>query len=244
MPARRTLLGAGARSLITLKACTYWPTGGIVAAPTTSLPEQLGGTRNWDYRFCWLRDATLILLELMDSGFYDEAQEWREWLLRAVAGSPEQVQIMYGIAGERRLTEWEVPWLPGYEGSAPVRIGNAAHGQLQLDVFGEVMDALHQARCNGIAASESGWALQQAFLAHLERVWTEPDEGLGSCAVGAGTSPIPRSWRGSPSIGRSRARRSSLSQVRSTAGGRSRWLFTPTSAGAASTRARKLRSVL
>jgi GH15 family glucan-1,4-alpha-glucosidase len=166
------------RSLITLKACTYWPTGGIVAAPTTSLPEQLGGGRNWDYRFCWLRDATLILLELMDSGFYDEAQEWREWLLRAVAGSPEQVQIMYGIAGERRLTEWEVPWLPGYEGSAPVRIGNAAHGQLQLDVFGEVMDALHQARCNGIAASESGWALQQAFLAHLEDVWTEPDEGL------------------------------------------------------------------
>jgi GH15 family glucan-1,4-alpha-glucosidase len=166
------------RSLITLKACTYWPTGGIVAAPTTSLPEQLGGTRNWDYRFCWLRDATLILLELMDSGFYDEAQEWREWLLRAVAGSPEQVQIMYGIAGERRLTEWEVPWLPGYEGSAPVRIGNSAHGQVQLDVFGEVMDALHQARCNGIAASESGWALQQAFLAHLERVWTEPDEGI------------------------------------------------------------------
>jgi GH15 family glucan-1,4-alpha-glucosidase len=166
------------RSLITLKACTYWPTGGIVAAPTTSLPEQLGGVRNWDYRFCWLRDATLILLELMDAGFYDEAQEWREWLLRAVAGSPEQVQIMYGIGGERRLTEWEVPWLPGYEGSAPVRIGNAAHGQLQLDVFGEVMDALHQARCNGIAASESGWALQQAFLAHLERIWTEPDEGL------------------------------------------------------------------
>jgi len=166
------------RSLITLKACTYWPTGGIIAAPTTSLPEQLGGTRNWDYRFCWLRDATLILLELMDSGFYEEAQEWREWLLRAVAGSPEQVQIMYGIAGERRLTEWEVPWLPGYEGSAPVRIGNGAHGQLQLDVFGEVMDALHQARWNGIAASESGWALQQAFLTHLERVWTEPDEGI------------------------------------------------------------------
>jgi GH15 family glucan-1,4-alpha-glucosidase len=172
------------RSLITLKACTYWPTGGIVAAPTTSLPEQLGGTRNWDYRFCWLRDATLILLELMDSGFYEEAQEWREWLLRAVAGSPEQVQIMYGIAGERRLTEWEVPWLPGYEGSAPVRIGNAAHGQLQLDVFGEVMDALHQARCNGIAASESGWALQQAFLAHLERVWTEPDEGIWELRAG------------------------------------------------------------
>jgi GH15 family glucan-1,4-alpha-glucosidase len=166
------------RSLITLKACTYLPTGGIVAAPTTSLPEQLGGVRNWDYRFCWLRDATLILLELMDGGYRDEAQAWREWLLRAVAGSPDQVQIMYGIAGERRLTEWEVPWLPGYEGSAPVRIGNAAHGQLQLDVFGEVMDALHQARCHGIAASDSGWALQQAILSHLERIWVEPDEGI------------------------------------------------------------------
>src|ERR1700716_2896048 len=166
------------RSLITLKALTYWPTGGIVAAPTTSLPEQLGGVRNWDYRFCWLRDATLTLLALMNAGFGDEALAWREWLLRAVAGSPEQVQIMYGIGGERRLPEWEVPWLPGYEGSKPVRIGNAAHGQLQLDVVGEVMDALHQARCNGLAASESGWALQQAFLAHLERVWTEPDEGI------------------------------------------------------------------
>ena len=166
------------RSLITLKALTYWPTGGMVAAPTTSLPEQLGGVRNWDYRFCWLRDATLTLLALMNGGYGDEAQAWREWLLRAVAGSPEQVQIMYGIAGERRLTEWEVPWLPGYEGAAPVRIGNAAHGQLQLDVFGEVMDALHQARCNGLAASESGWAVQLALLSHLERVWTQPDEGI------------------------------------------------------------------
>ena len=134
--------------------------------------------RNWDYRFCWLRDATLTLLALMDAGYHDEAQAWREWLLRAVAGSPDQVQIMYGIAGERRLTEWEVPWLPGYEGSAPVRIGNAAHGQLQLDVYGEVMDALHQARCHGIAASESGWALQQALLDHLESVWAQPDEGI------------------------------------------------------------------
>src|SRR5712691_3422639 len=166
------------RSLITLKALTYWPTGGIVAAPTTSLPEQLGGARNWDYRFCWLRDATLTLLALMDAGFYDEAQSWRDWLLRAVAGSPEQVQIMYGLSGERRLTEWEGPWLPGYQGSAPVRIGNAAHGQRQLDVFGEVMDALHQARRHGLAASESGWAMQQAFLSYLERIWTEPDEGM------------------------------------------------------------------
>src|SRR3984893_16749755 len=166
------------RSLITLKALTYWPTGGIVAAPTTSLPEQLGGVRNWDYRFCWLRDATLTLLALMNAGFGDEALAWREWLLRAVAGSPEQVQIMYGISGERRLTEWEVPWLPGYEGAIPVRVGNAAFKQLQLDVFGEVMDALHQARHFGLAASESGWAVELALLKHLERVWTEPDEGI------------------------------------------------------------------
>jgi GH15 family glucan-1,4-alpha-glucosidase len=166
------------RSLITLKACTYAATGGIVAAPTASLPEHLGGVRNWDYRFCWLRDATLILLALMHAGYSDEAQAWREWLLRAVAGSPEQVQIMYGIAGERRLTEWELPWLPGYENSKPVRIGNAAYGQLQLDVFGEVMDALHQARCQGLAVSESGWALQCAFLSYLERIWPERDEGI------------------------------------------------------------------
>ena len=134
--------------------------------------------RNWDYRYCWLRDATLTLLALMNAGFFDEAHAWRAWLLRAVAGSPEQVQIMYGIAGERRLTEWEVPWLPGHAGSAPVRIGNAAHGQLQLDVFGEVMDAMHQARCNGLAATDSGWAMQLAFLSHLERIWREPDEGI------------------------------------------------------------------
>jgi GH15 family glucan-1,4-alpha-glucosidase len=134
--------------------------------------------RNWDYRFCWLRDATLTLLALMDAGFYDEAHSWREWLVRAVAGSPQQVQIMYGIAGERRLTELEVPWLPGYEDSRPVRIGNAACSQLQLDVFGEVMDALYQARCKGLAASVSGWGLQLELLSHLERVWTEPDAGI------------------------------------------------------------------
>jgi GH15 family glucan-1,4-alpha-glucosidase len=166
------------RSLITLKALTYGPTGGIVAAPTTSLPEHLGGPRNWDYRFCWLRDATLSLLALMNEGFYEEAEAWREWLLRAIAGSPEQLQVIYGITGDRRLTEWEVPWLPGYEGSRPVRIGNAAHAQLQLDIFGEVMDTLHQARRGGLAASESGWALQLALLRYLEQVWREPDESI------------------------------------------------------------------
>jgi GH15 family glucan-1,4-alpha-glucosidase len=166
------------RSLITLRALIYAPTGGIVAAPTTSLPEQIGGTRNWDYRFCWLRDATLTLLALMDAGHFDEAIAWREWLLRAIAGSPGQLQIMYGVAGERRLSEWEVPWLPGYEGSAPVRIGNAAHPQLQLDVYGEVMDALHQARKGGIARSDTAWALQRALLEHLEEIWEQPDFGL------------------------------------------------------------------
>jgi GH15 family glucan-1,4-alpha-glucosidase len=131
------------RSLITLKALTYAPTGGLVAAPTTSLPEWIGGPRNWDYRYCWLRDATLTLLALMDAGFFEEGRSWREWLLRAVAGRPSQIQIMYGLAGERRLPEWGIDWLPGYEGSRPVRVGNAAAAQLQLDVFGEVMDALH-----------------------------------------------------------------------------------------------------
>jgi GH15 family glucan-1,4-alpha-glucosidase len=166
------------RSLITLKALTYAPTGGIVAAPTTSLPERIGGVRNWDYRYCWLRDATFTLLAFMDGGYYDEAKSWREWLLRAVAGSPAQMQIMYGIAGERRLPEMQVGWLPGYEGSAPVRIGNAAAAQLQLDVYGELMDALYQACKGGLARHDAAWDLQRALLGHLEKVWQQPDEGI------------------------------------------------------------------
>ncbi len=166
------------RSLITLKALTYAPTGGIVAAPTTSLPEQLGGPRNWDYRFCWLRDATLTLLAFMNAGYYSEAEAWRDWLLRAAAGAPSQLQIMYGLAGERRLPEFDVPWLTGYEGSQPVRIGNAAHGQLQLDVFGEVMDALHQAQRGGLHESEPAWAFQREMLEHLITIWQEPDQGI------------------------------------------------------------------
>ena len=169
------------RSLITLKALTYWPTGGIVAAPTTSLPEHLGGTRNWDYRFCWLRDATLTLLGLMNAGYDQEANDWREWLLRAVAGSPEQVQIMYGISGERRLTEWEVPWLPGYENSAPVRIGNAGYRQRQLDVFGEVMDALHQARSQRIGGQRIRLGIADCFPCPSGEHLGRPGQGnLGS----------------------------------------------------------------
>ncbi|HEU4730816.1 MAG TPA: glycoside hydrolase family 15 protein [Kofleriaceae bacterium] len=166
------------RSLITLKGLTYAPTGGIVAAPTTSLPETLGGIRNWDYRFCWLRDATLTLLALMNAGYFDEAAAWRDWLVRAVAGAPEQAQIMYGIAGEHRLIELTLDWLPGYEGARPVRIGNAAHDQLQLDVYGEVMDALYQAYRGGVPASTEAWALQCQLLQHLEKIWRLPDRGI------------------------------------------------------------------
>jgi GH15 family glucan-1,4-alpha-glucosidase len=169
---------AVSRSLITLKALTYAPTGGIVASPTTSLPEELGGVRNWDYRFCWLRDATLTLLALMNAGYYDEAQAWRDWLLRAAAGSPSQLQIMYGLAGERRLSEYEVSWLPGYERSSPVRIGNAAHGQLQLDVYGEVIDTLFQGKRGGLDTRPPDWNFLRAILDHLEQVWSRPDEGL------------------------------------------------------------------
>ncbi len=166
------------RSLITLKALTHHRTGGIVAAATTSLPEEIGGVRNWDYRFCWLRDSTFTLYALMEAGFTDEAKAWRDWLLRAVAGSPEQMQIMYGVAGERRLTEFELPELPGYEGSQPVRIGNAASEQLQLDVYGEVLDSFYQARRIGLEKLEAGWNLERALVSHLENIWMKPDDGI------------------------------------------------------------------
>ena len=166
------------RSLITLKALTYAPTGGIVAAPTTSLPEHLGGVRNWDYRYCWLRDATFTLYALMLGGYIDEACAWREWLLRAVAGTPSQLNIMYGLAGERRLPEMVLDWLPGYEGSAPVRIGNAAYTQFQLDLYGELMDTMYQARRNGLHPDENAWRVERALMDYLESAWKEPDNGI------------------------------------------------------------------
>jgi GH15 family glucan-1,4-alpha-glucosidase len=166
------------RSLLTLKALTHHETGGIVAAATTSLPEQIGGSRNWDYRFCWLRDAAYTLYALLESGFTEEAQAWQDWLLRAAAGSPDQLQIMYGLAGERRLTEFELPELPGYEGSQPVRIGNAASEQLQLDVYGEMLDSTYLARHKGMQSNEAGWNLARAAVSHLEVIWTRPDDGI------------------------------------------------------------------
>jgi GH15 family glucan-1,4-alpha-glucosidase len=166
-----------ARSLITLKALTYAPTGGLVAAVTTSLPEQIGGVRNWDYRFCWLRDATSALYALVEGGYVGEARAWREWLLRAVAGAPAQAQIMYGLAGERRLTERELD-LPGYEDSRPVRIGNAAHAQFQLDVYGEVLDTLHAALCAGLAPDENAWRVERELVEFVATAWQEPDEGI------------------------------------------------------------------
>ena len=166
------------RSLITLKALAHWETGGLVAAGTTSLPEKVGGPRNWDYRYCWLRDAAFTLNALVGAGFVDEATAWRQWLLRAAAGAPNDLQVMYGVAGERRLDEYEIPWLPGYEGAAPVRVGNAAARQLQLDVYGEVIAAFYVARRAELAANEASWALECALLSHLESIWREPDEGI------------------------------------------------------------------
>jgi GH15 family glucan-1,4-alpha-glucosidase len=166
------------RSLITLKALTYSPTGGIVAAPTTSLPECLGGVRNWDYRYCWLRDATFTLFALLSSGYTEEACQWRDWLLRAIAGQPHELQTMYSIMGDRRLTEMELDWLPGYQGSRPVRIGNAAHSQFQLDVYGEIFDAFDVAERHGVAAGEDAWRVQQLLMDFLESQWHQPDEGI------------------------------------------------------------------
>lgn len=184
-PADHPWRDAVVRSLITLKTLTFSPTGGIVAAPTTSLPEQLGGVRNWDYRYCWIRDATLTLFSLLDSGYRTEAEAWREWLLRAVAGDPRQLQIMYGLSGERRLMENELPWLPGYEQSTPVRIGNAAFDQLQLDVPGELMDVLHAGRRFDLEFNDSAWNLQKAILKQLEEDWNKADEGIWEVRGGA-----------------------------------------------------------
>ena len=215
-----TYRDAVVRSLITLKALTYRPTGGIVAAATTSLPEDIGGVRNWDYRYCWLRDATITLEALLRTGYLEEAKAWRLWLGRAIAGDPGDIQIMYGVAGERRLAEWEANWLPGYEDSAPVRIGNAAAGQLQLDVYGEVIDALQLSCKSGVHDDRHTWSLQRSLLGFLERHWAEPDEGLwevrgprrhfvhskvmtwvafdraATYAEGAGETELAAKWRG------------------------------------------------
>ena len=180
------------QSLLVLKALTYGPTGGIVAAPTTSLPEHVGGVRNWDYRFCWLRDATLTLLAMLEAGYSDEAEAWRAWLLRAVAGDPADLQIMYGIAGERRLDERELDWLPGFEGSQPVRVGNAASEQLQLDVYGEVLDALYLARKHGVRPTTTPGRSRGSCSRGSRTAGGSPTPASGRCAARAGTSRTPR----------------------------------------------------
>lgn len=166
------------RSLITLKALIYSPTGGIVAAPTTSLPEKIGGAKNWDYRYCWLRDATFTLLALQSGGYNEEARAWRDWLCNSVAGTPQEIQIMYGLSGNRRLTEIELPWLEGYEKSAPVRIGNQAHRQLQLDVYGEVLDAMYQSYRSGLQPNAEAWRIQRGMANHIADHWRQPDQGI------------------------------------------------------------------
>ena len=208
------------RSLITLKALTYEPTGGIVAAPTTSLPEALGGNRNWDYRFCWLRDATLTLESLMRGGYYTEAMAWRDWLMRAVAGDVTKLQIMYGAAGERRLDEWEADWLPGYENSSPVRIGNAASEQYQLDVYGEVMSALYSsAHAEGVHSRSAWEPPAQADRVRREGMARARRRHLGGAVGLAGTSPTPRSWPGWRSTGPcARSRSGPSSRAHSTSG--------------------------
>ena len=180
------------RSLLTLKSLAHWETGGIVAAGTTSLPEQMGGERNWDYRYCWLRDSTFTLIALIGAGFLDEAKAWHQWLLRAVAGSPEDVQTMYGVAGERRLDEFVVHWLPGYKGASPVRVGNAAVKQLQLDVYGEVLDTFYVARRAGLATTEQTWDLECALVEHLKRSGAIPTRASGRCGAEGGNSPTRR----------------------------------------------------
>ena len=166
------------QSMITLRALIYEPSGAIVAAPTTSLPEEIGGPRNWDYRYCWLRDATLTLFALMNGGYVEEAKRWRQWLLRTIGGDPSHIQIMYGIGGEQRIPEFEIPQLPGYEGSKPVRVGNAAAGQLQIDIYGELLDALYQARKRGLTTDDEDWTVQIELLKHLAKVWDQKDEGI------------------------------------------------------------------
>ena len=216
------------RSLVVLKGLTYAPSGGIVAAATTSLPEAIGGPRNWDYRYCWLRDATFSLLSLMGAGYTDEARAWRDWLLRAVAGKPEQAQIMYGPTGKHRLTEEVLDWLPGYEGSRPVRVGNAAHGQFQLDVYGEVLDALHQARVFGIDSRRELAARDRPRCRSSRTRGPSPMTASGRCAAAVSGSPTAGSWRGSPSIGRCARPSGSGSRRHSNDGGRYATRSTPT----------------